>query len=260
VNILVGIDGGDSQRDALALGARLAGLGGKRLLVATVHPTWRWANVFDPVYEHAVEEEAAAILRRARCELGRTGCETRALGAASVPPALHELAAEEHVDALVIGSCHRGAVGRVMLGGTAERVVQGAPCPVVVAPRGYATHGRALRSIAVAYDGGAESDAALGWAQTLAERGGARLTLVHVFHAYAGRRGRREPRRVALRQTVPRRVKAGEARQRDVRDRDRRGDEPGADDDAPAIEPGLRHAAGDGAGHRVPQPRAARRE
>src|ERR687885_718966 len=83
------------------------------------------------------------------------------LGGPPAPPpglapgrALHELAERESAALLVLGSSHRSAVGRVLAGTTAERLLHGSPCPVAVAPRGFATseaHGFA--TIGVAYDG-----------------------------------------------------------------------------------------------------------
>jgi nucleotide-binding universal stress UspA family protein len=37
---------------------------------------------------------------------------------------------------IVVGSTHRGALGRIATGTTADRVLDGAACPVVVAPKG----------------------------------------------------------------------------------------------------------------------------
>lgn len=181
MKILVGVDGGDTQRDALDLARRFAAVEGSRLVVAHVYPSPRVARVLDPLYERAVEAEAERILLRARGHLGRLRYETRAIPASSVPRALHRLAREERCDVLVLGSCHRGPVGRAVLGSVAERVVDGAPCPVVVAPRRDRGRSAPLRSIAVAYDGRAESEVALAWAQALAERAGATLTVLHAY-------------------------------------------------------------------------------
>lgn len=38
---------------------------------------------------------------------------------------------------VVVGSTRRGPVGQVLPGSTAARVIEGAPCPVAVAPHGY---------------------------------------------------------------------------------------------------------------------------
>jgi nucleotide-binding universal stress UspA family protein len=38
---------------------------------------------------------------------------------------------------MVVGTPHRGALARIALGSTTDRVLSGAPCPVAVAPRGF---------------------------------------------------------------------------------------------------------------------------
>ncbi len=60
-----------------------------------------------------------------------------------------------------------------MIGSVAEALLHGARVPVVLAPRDYAEAGHdSLRTIAVAYDGTADSDAALRRAEGIAlERG-----------------------------------------------------------------------------------------
>jgi propanol-preferring alcohol dehydrogenase len=48
--------------------------------------------------------------------------------------ATQALAAHEDASLIVIGSSHRGVVGRVLAGATAERLLRGAPCPVAWLP------------------------------------------------------------------------------------------------------------------------------
>src|ERR1017187_2650858 len=55
----------------------------------------------------------------------------------AVGRALHELAEHQHVDLLVVGSCHRGSIGRVLVGNDALATLNGAPCAVAIAPAGY---------------------------------------------------------------------------------------------------------------------------
>ena len=47
--------------------------------------------------------------------------------------------AAEELDLLVMGSRNYGPLRRVMVGSTAIRLMQHAPCPVLVIPRGAAT-------------------------------------------------------------------------------------------------------------------------
>jgi nucleotide-binding universal stress UspA family protein len=112
----------------------------------------------------------------------QTSAEFTALPAPSAPRALHFLAEEREAAAVVVGSSHRGRVGRVLLGGTAERLLHGSPCPVAVAPMGH--HERedaAFRVIGVAYDGGKDARAALAEARLLARATGAELEVVGVL-------------------------------------------------------------------------------
>ena len=99
----------------------------------------------------------------------------RAIPSESVERTLTELAGAEHADLLVVGSSHRGKVGRVLLGTTAEQVLQHAPCAVAVAPRGYERDD--IRHIGVAYEGSPEAEAALRAAEALALELGAALTV-----------------------------------------------------------------------------------
>jgi nucleotide-binding universal stress UspA family protein len=65
--------------------------------------------------------------------------------------AMHEKASEVGAGLIIVGSSHRGAVGQITLSTTADRVVQRAPCPVAVAPRGVRDEDAARRGVAVAF-------------------------------------------------------------------------------------------------------------
>ena len=69
----------------------------------------------------------------------------------------------------MVGSSHRGKLGRVLPGSVGESLLRGAPCAVAVAPRGYAgAEHPAIGLIGVAYDGSEEAKLALGEAERLA--------------------------------------------------------------------------------------------
>ena len=105
---------------------------------------------------------------------------TRTIADTSPSRALHILAEIERASLVVIGSSHRGAVGRVFAGTTAERLLHGAPCLVAVAPRGTA-RGEEISRIAVGWDGSAEATAALDAAVAIARAVGAELRVVEVL-------------------------------------------------------------------------------
>jgi nucleotide-binding universal stress UspA family protein len=181
MRVLAGIDGGPQQADALALASQLAAGPGGSLVVAAVYVVAARPHQLGARPDDA-RDVAELTLRDARDAVGMR-ITTRLEGDTSVARGLHRLAVAERAGVIVIGSCHRGAVGRVALGSSGAAITHRAPCAVAVASRGFAARPSELGSIAVAYDGRAESDAALAWAQALAERGGGSLTLLSVVHS-----------------------------------------------------------------------------
>ena len=95
---------------------------------------------------------------------------------------LSKLVRECAIDLIVIGTCGRKGLGKLLLGSVAEEVFRNAECPVLtVGPHaarwpadGY------LRHIVNATDFGPESVHGLAYAISLAEENRARLTLLHV--------------------------------------------------------------------------------
>jgi nucleotide-binding universal stress UspA family protein len=87
--------------------------------------------------------------------------------------AIQELAEDVHARMLVIGSSARGTLGRVAPGAVTDRLLHGAPCPVAIAPSGYAPPAEGLRRIEAAYVRRPDGEAALALAADLAQRAGA---------------------------------------------------------------------------------------
>jgi nucleotide-binding universal stress UspA family protein len=168
MKVLVGYDGSDGGRDALELTRVLAEAMGARVIVVTVLP-------YGPLpipYEILADEEAERarpLFDEARERLGGLEVETRAFGGGSPAGVINDLAEREAVDTIVVGSPHRGPVGRTLIGSVADGLLHGAPCEVLTAPRGYAAeeHGP-FRTIAVAYDDTEEAKAALKRAEVVA--------------------------------------------------------------------------------------------
>lgn len=156
--VLVGVDGGDGGRDALALARELSVLRGARCLVAVPGP--------GPIAE--VQEA-----------LGDPETPIEEIGATSTGRVLCHIAERDLAGTIVIGSTRRSRIGRATLGSVGERVLSHAPCEVVVAPRGYATTTpHRFRRIAVAIDGTEESKIALTRAEDLARQAGAKLDVI----------------------------------------------------------------------------------
>ena len=58
----------------------------------------------------------------------------------------------------MVGSSHRGALGRVLVGNVATQLLSGGPCPVLLAPRGLEDRAPlALWLIGVGFDDSGES-------------------------------------------------------------------------------------------------------
>jgi nucleotide-binding universal stress UspA family protein len=178
--IIVGVDGREGGQDALALAASLQHAFASDLVA--VH-----AFALDYYRGRGADVDHEEVLcdraqRLARDEVQRSGVSARPFVVADGSPgrALHRAAAAHEADLIVVGSAHRGRVGRVLAGDVAAGTLHGAPCPVLVAPRGQREHGGELRTIGVGFDGSPESQAALEFAHQIAEAGGARLRVIDV--------------------------------------------------------------------------------
>ena len=182
--IIVGVDESERAKDAVALAVRLARGSDAELVLVCVYPyddtPGRGAYTG---YREFLREDALTALERAADTLPEArGLQRRAVPDISPARAIQEIATRERASLIVIASSRRGGVGRVLAGTTAERLLHGAPCPVVVAPAGYAmTPGGPIATIAVGYDGSPESEAALTGAVTLARSLGARLRVIEVL-------------------------------------------------------------------------------
>lgn len=103
---------------------------------------------------------------------------------------LHETAERTGADLIVVGSCGRSMLGRAMLGDDARAALNGAPCAVATAARGYAESPVPLASIGVGYDGSSESETALAAARAIAARHRSLVRALHVVtlpsYAFAG--------------------------------------------------------------------------
>lgn len=168
MRLLVGFDGSDGGRDALELTRVLAEATGAEVLVVTVLPYGPLPIPYE-ILEEEEAERARPVLEEARQQLQGVAVETRAFGGGSPAAVINDLAEREEVETIVVGSPHRGPIGRVLIGSVADGLLHGAPCEVVAAPRGYAgERHEPFSRIAVAYDDTPEAQAALARAEALA--------------------------------------------------------------------------------------------
>jgi nucleotide-binding universal stress UspA family protein len=113
---------------------------------------------------------------------------------------LNQIAHDNEVDLIVLGSSHRGPIGRVVPGATVARLLGHPPCAVAVAPPGFGRPvdgdsgwrplgGNAedvgMRVIGVGYDGSSAAEEALKTAVELAVPNGAALRVYAVARKFA---------------------------------------------------------------------------
>jgi nucleotide-binding universal stress UspA family protein len=182
--LVVGVDGSERSRDALALAARLADPG-QRVLLAHVHPYDRLSNVLPGgKYAELVREVADSTAAAVQETLpSATRRELRLVSSRSPAAGVQALADSDGASVIVVGSSHRSGIGRVLAGSVTESVLAGAAVPVAVAPPDYA--GGPLRTIGCGFDGSPESRDALAWAADLARRRRADLIALAVHSPVA---------------------------------------------------------------------------
>jgi nucleotide-binding universal stress UspA family protein len=153
-NVLVGVGDPEAALDAVALAREFVSSDGGLTLVH--------------VQTDEGQRELSA-LELFRDELARDAqvATTKDLSAAR---GLHELSRLRAADLIVVGSSRAGDVDRMLIGDDTRDVVDGAPCPVAVAPVGYASPAGPLTEIGVVYDGSPVGDRALELASALAAR------------------------------------------------------------------------------------------
>jgi len=183
-NVLVGVDGRSNGRDAIVLASRLVDPDGQ-LTLAHVH-----GGELQPMHTITpglVAEERAASEGLLEAERDATAVSAELVNIVAMSPGrgLHERAEQQGADLLVVGSCSYGVFGRAMLGDDTRAALNGAPCAVAIAARGYADAqgegGPAIAKIGVAYNGSRESEAALALARGLAQSTGATITALEVI-------------------------------------------------------------------------------
>lgn len=181
--IIVAVDESQGSSDAIALASTLAGVTGSTLTLVNVFPCDAGpSRASNREFEEYMRQDSRELLERLRDAHGDGAVELEAIANPSASHGLHALAEQGDVDLIVVGSTHTGRAGRVLPGSTAERLLHGAPCPVAVAPTGYAQRSEQQPAvIGCGYDGSASSRRALEEAARLATATGARLQAIRVF-------------------------------------------------------------------------------
>ena len=175
-HIVVGVDGREGGRDAVALARLLVAVGGELTLAYVVAGDAHAYRGTSGAPDASDGGRAEALLEAVRRE---TGVEThlRWYGSSSVGRGLHELCEVTGADLLVVGSSRRGRFERVLIGDDTSAALNGAPCAIAIAPSNYYSQQPGVtREIGVGYDGSPESEHALSVARTLAVAWAAKLS------------------------------------------------------------------------------------
>jgi nucleotide-binding universal stress UspA family protein len=180
--IIAGYDPATADRAPVNFGVAAASFTGARLIVASVSAAGDRPGAGQQ--DEDLVLDCSGALAEAERELEREGIpvECRGLTGTSAARALHESAEAEEAGLLVVGSTRQGAIGRVLPGSTAERLMHGAPCPIAIVPSGWEAGG-GLHTIGVAYVDTEEGREALRGAHALAQRAGATLRVLAAVKA-----------------------------------------------------------------------------
>lgn len=169
--LIVGVDGAAGGRDAAALAGVLAD---PEADIALAHvAAGESASGHD--VSGAVRETVEAFLGEGVVP----DLLTTHVQAQSVAGGLHRLAEEGSADLIVVGAHNPRGTGRLWSGDRTRATLRDAPCPVAVAPRGFASAPkRSISVIGVAYDDTREARDALLFGRALASESGA---LIHAL-------------------------------------------------------------------------------
>ena len=186
--IVVGYDPHGADDAPIRFGLAAARFTGAPLIVAAVYGgSLGTHRHVDAELEKELGADASTALDRLRMRLeGEDGvaCEVRLVEASSAARGLTTVLEDEGAGLGVVGATGRGAVGRAVIGSTAERVIHGAPCPIAVVPHGF--DGGELESVGVAFTRSAEGEQALRSGTALAGAAGAELRVITVLHESQG--------------------------------------------------------------------------
>ncbi len=183
--VVVGVDGSDEARGAIAVARWLGERLGLPLALAHATPVPAAVGAGFAPQLGTTPDDAERRLAGARGLIdgearlaGLHGAERVALlGAAD--EGLLELAAREDAAFIVLGSRGRGRISTLLLGSVSSSVAAGAACPVVVVPARASVPPAGSGPLVCAVDGSPGSRRALRLGVSLAQALGTRLVLAH---------------------------------------------------------------------------------
>jgi nucleotide-binding universal stress UspA family protein len=165
-NIIISYDGTNNEDDAVALGRLFAAAGSEVSLAYVRHTPEE-----DTSREILAQHEAEVLLERGTELLGDRDAPRHVITDRSTPEGLAKLAAQNDADVIVFCSDSHTARGRIGVGNSAQRLLEGGATAIAIAPAGFAQQAQqSIRRVGVAGD-----DSAVATAEALATALGAEL-------------------------------------------------------------------------------------
>jgi nucleotide-binding universal stress UspA family protein len=145
--VIVSYDGTNNEDDAIALGRLLHGAGAEIALAYVRH-----GQEPEPDREVLAQHEAETLLVRGAELLGAGDVDRYVVSDRSTPEGLRRLAESEGADLIVFCSDSHTAPGRVTVGNSAQRLLDGGRFAIAIAPAGLADREAAVSRIAATED------------------------------------------------------------------------------------------------------------
>jgi universal stress protein A len=138
--ILVPVDLSETSRELLREAHDLGRKFNSELHLLHVVEPWP-AVVAEPLpaaYAALLTDQQSQAARSVEHLIAGESCPIPCIQEIRVGPAAAEIlqyAVQEHIDLIVMGTHGRAGVSRLLLGSVAQKVIQGAPCAVLIVPR-----------------------------------------------------------------------------------------------------------------------------
>jgi len=133
--IMLPVDGSEHATRATAYALKLAGLMSARVLLLYCHRPFP-VKLGEPYFQHAIDKimaEANALMEPFRSSLAEKGIDFADLIMEGPPgKRICDIARIESCELIIMGSRGRSDLKGLLLGSVAHRVLQQAPCPVLV--------------------------------------------------------------------------------------------------------------------------------
>ncbi len=179
--IVAAFNAAAGDREPVEFGIAASRVTGAPLIVATVR---KGGPVVRQVVGDLEEGDEERSLGHLRLDLQRRhldDIEIRTFDDSTAARGIARALDELQAALIVLGSSHRSAVGSMLVGTTAERVIHASSCPVVVVPKGYTRPEGGVRVIGAAFAATDEGREALHAGASLARAGHVTLRAITVL-------------------------------------------------------------------------------